>query len=219
MISSLESKVCFFFFCSVLFFTRRIPITVTTAKQLTYLCHFLHFHFSPSKQNEHSVFKKMAYFTDDRLHKSWRIFIRISAYLLYFLKNCLFWLCWVFICAQGFLFFFLSFFLLLLFLFVFFSCGKWWLLLLWSSDSRAHWLQQLQLKDPWSRAQAWQLWCVALVTKAHGIIPDQGSNLCLLHWQVDSLLLSHQGSPILSIFKAYSRKIFLSQYLVREWIQ
>ena len=110
MISSLESKVCFFFFCSVLFFTRRIPITVTTAKQLTYLCHFLHFHFSPSKQNEHSVFKKMAYFTDDRLHKSWRIFIRISAYLLYFLKNCLFWLCWVFICAQGFLFFFFLFF-------------------------------------------------------------------------------------------------------------
>ena len=28
-----------------------------------------------------------------------------------------------------------------------------------------------------------------------GIFPDQGSNLCLLHWQTDSLLLSHQGSP------------------------
>ena len=28
------------------------------------------------------------------------------------------------------------------------------------------------------------------------IFPDQGSNLCLLHWQVvDSLPLSHQGSP------------------------
>jgi len=24
---------------------------------------------------------------------------------------------------------------------------------------------------------------------------DQGLNLCLLHWQVDSLPLSHQGSP------------------------
>ena len=29
---------------------------------------------------------------------------------------------------------------------------------------------------------------------ACGTFPDQGSYLCLLHWQ-DSLLLSHQGSP------------------------
>ena len=28
-----------------------------------------------------------------------------------------------------------------------------------------------------------------------GIFPGQGSNPCLLHWQVDSLPLSHQGSP------------------------
>ena len=28
-----------------------------------------------------------------------------------------------------------------------------------------------------------------------GIFSDQGSNLCLLHWQVVSLPLSHQGSP------------------------
>ena len=28
-----------------------------------------------------------------------------------------------------------------------------------------------------------------------GIFLDQGSNLCLLRWQVDSLPLSHQGSP------------------------
>ena len=31
-----------------------------------------------------------------------------------------------------------------------------------------------------------------------GIFPNQGSNpylLCLLHWQEDSLLLSHEGSP------------------------
>ena len=32
-----------------------------------------------------------------------------------------------------------------------------------------------------------------------GIFPTQGSNLHLLHWQVDSLLLSHQASPYLSI--------------------
>ena len=30
-----------------------------------------------------------------------------------------------------------------------------------------------------------------------GIIPTQGSNLCLLHWQADSLPLSHLGSPSL----------------------
>ena len=30
---------------------------------------------------------------------------------------------------------------------------------------------------------------------ARGILPDPGANLCLLHWQVDSLPLSHQGSP------------------------
>ena len=29
---------------------------------------------------------------------------------------------------------------------------------------------------------------------------DQGSNLCLLHWQADSLSLSHQGSPLVPFF-------------------
>ena len=33
------------------------------------------------------------------------------------------------------------------------------------------------------------------------IFPDQGSNPCPLHWQVDSLPLDHQGSPGLCIFK------------------
>ena len=32
-------------------------------------------------------------------------------------------------------------------------------------------------------------------SKACGIFPDQGSILCILHWQVDPLRLSHQGSP------------------------
>ena len=34
-----------------------------------------------------------------------------------------------------------------------------------------------------------------------GAFPTQGSNLHLLHWQVDSLLLSHLGSPLVSIVK------------------
>ena len=32
------------------------------------------------------------------------------------------------------------------------------------------------------------------------IFLDQGSNLCLLHWQVDSLPLNHQGSPRIYYF-------------------
>ena len=36
-----------------------------------------------------------------------------------------------------------------------------------------------------------QLSCSA----ACGIFLGQGSNLCLLHWQADSISLSHQGSP------------------------
>ena len=31
---------------------------------------------------------------------------------------------------------------------------------------------------------------------ACGIFPDQGSNLCPLHWQADSQPLCHQGSPL-----------------------
>ena len=36
---------------------------------------------------------------------------------------------------------------------------------------------------------------------ACGIFPNQASNLCLLHWQMDSLPLRHQGSPYKRIFK------------------
>ena len=32
-------------------------------------------------------------------------------------------------------------------------------------------------------------------TNPGSIFQDHGSNLCLLHWQADSLPLSHQGSP------------------------
>ena len=31
--------------------------------------------------------------------------------------------------------------------------------------------------------------------EVYGIFADQGSNLCLPHWQADSLPLSHEGSP------------------------
>ena len=35
---------------------------------------------------------------------------------------------------------------------------------------------------------------------ACGILPDQGSNPCPLHWQADSQPLRHQGSPHLVLF-------------------
>ena len=38
-------------------------------------------------------------------------------------------------------------------------------------------------------------------SKACGIFPHQGSNPCLLHWQADSLPLSHQGSPALDVLQ------------------
>ena len=37
---------------------------------------------------------------------------------------------------------------------------------------------------------------------ACGILPDQGSNPCPLHWQADSQPLRHQGSP-LSLFISF----------------
>ena len=47
-----------------------------------------------------------------------------------------------------------------------------------------------------------RLWSTGLMVAVHrlscsvacGILLDQGSNPCLLHWQADSLPLSHQGS-------------------------
>ena len=58
------------------------------------------------------------------------------------------------------------------------------------------------------------LWSTGSIVVAHwlscstacGIVPDQGSNPCLLHWQVDSLPLSHQGSPEIHILTVLSEK-------------
>ena len=80
----------------------------------------------------------------------------------------------------------------------------WWLLSLRSTGSRAHEPQQLWRVG--SEAVVPGLWSTGSVvaayglsrTVARGIFPDQGSNLCVLHWQADSLPLSHKGSPDLS---------------------
>ena len=45
-------------------------------------------------------------------------------------------------------------------------------------------------------------------SSACGIFPEQGSNLCFLHWQVDSLPLSYQGqSHTGSLIAAVSRSV------------
>ena len=55
-----------------------------------------------------------------------------------------------------------------------------------------------------SRAQDQNLWCRGLV------LPRQGSNPGLLHWQVDSLPLSHLGSPCFSLLD----RLLLSQLVL-----
>ena len=42
---------------------------------------------------------------------------------------------------------------------------------------------------------------------ACGILPDQGSNPCPLHWQADSQPLRHQGSPHEVLFKPHPEKV------------
>ena len=71
-----------------------------------------------------------------------------------------------------------------------------WFLTLWSTGSRHMGLSNM-LQKAGSIAVAHGLSC----PKARGIIPDQGSSPCPLHWQ-DSLPLSHQrSSPSLKFFK------------------
>ena len=73
-----------------------------------------------------------------------------------------------------------------------------------STDSRASVVATRQLRscDSWalehsSVAMAHRLSC----SVACGILPDQGSDLCVLHWQAYSFPLSHQGCshPILRV--------------------
>ena len=94
-------------------------------------------------------------------------------YLFYF------WLCWVFVSVRG--------------LSLVAASGD-------HSSSRCVGLslsRRLLLRSTGSRRAG-----LALVahgpsrSAACGILPDQGSNPCPLHWQADSQPLHHQGSPI-----------------------
>ena len=78
-------------------------------------------------------------------------------------------------------------------LLLFSSCSKQRLLLSSCSAQASHCVD-------FSCCEAWALWGVGSVAVAYGlscsatcgIFLDQGSNPCLLHWQVDSLPPSHQ---------------------------
>ena len=49
-----------------------------------------------------------------------------------------------------------------------------------------------------------------------GIFPTQGSNLGLLHWQVDSLPLSHQGSPTVGYRRGHDQNVY-RQLSTAKW--
>ena len=89
---------------------------------------------------------------------------------------------------------------------LFSSCGQWGYSLSWCTGFSLRWLLLLRIVDSGhmgSVAVACRLWNTAPVvimyelscSSACGIFPDQGSNLCPLHWLVDFYPLCHRGSP------------------------
>ena len=101
-----------------------------------------------------------------------------STTIFFFLFIYFFWLCWVFVSVQG-----LSL--------VAASGGH--------SSSRCAGLSLSRPLLLWSTSSR-RAGSVVVVhgpscSAACGILPDQGSNPCPLHWQADSQPLCHQGSP------------------------
>ena len=86
-----------------------------------------------------------------------------------------------------------------------------------SNSLRSHGLQPARLLCPWDfPSNNTRVGCLVLL---QGIFPDQGSNPCLLNWQVDSLPLSHLGNlkemsaefkPKSTVFRVYVCSIFPS---------
>ena len=120
----------------------------------------------------------------------------LTLFLFYFFKIYL-WLCWVFISVQG-----LS-------------------LLAASGGHSSSWCMGLSLSQP-LLLQSTGSRRTGSVVVAHGpscstacgILPDQGSNPCPLHWQADSQPLRHQGSPM-SYFIFW---VFFLIFLQQKWI-
>ena len=50
-----------------------------------------------------------------------------------------------------------------------------------------------------------------------GILPDQGSDLCPLHWQADSYPLHHRGSPHIGHCRVLSRVLCAVQKVLVDY--
>ena len=110
----------------------------------------------------------------------------------------LLWMCWVFVAAQAFLWLWRVGAAVRLQCVGFFCSGC------SSRGTRA--LGHAAFSSPSSQVPEHSLNAVAKglsCSLACKIFLDHGLNLCLLHWQVDSLLLSHQGSPHLTSYISY----------------
>ena len=90
----------------------------------------------------------------------------------------------------------------------------WWLLLFWSTGSRACRLEQLQHAGSVAVPSGFQSMGSVVVASGvccsmvHGIFPGQGSNLRALYWQLDSYPLLHWGSShtlLLTIFNIIAK--------------
>ena len=79
----------------------------------------------------------------------------------------------------------------------------------WLQDARAQWLRL-----PGSGAQAQQLWLVGLVAPWHAGPSWIRDRTCVLHLQVDSLPLSHQGSPEGQIF--WSSGLSIERFTIKK---
>ena len=69
------------------------------------------------------------------------------------------------------------------------------------------WAQQSWLLGPGAQASIAVARGVSY-SSACGIFPDQGSNPCPLHWQVDYLPLSCQGNPANLLFKKIKKNFY-----------
>ena len=74
---------------------------------------------------------------------------------------------------------------------------------LWSPGSRARGLHSHGSQSSDVVVMVYELSCFP----ARGIFPDQGSNLCALHWQADSHPLRHQEVPILQYYQLRLPKV------------
>ena len=132
-------------------------------------------------------------------------FFKVSGTLFYFIYLFIFiyfWLCWVFVSVQG-----LS-------------------LVVASGGHSSSWCAGLSLSRPLLLRSTGSRRAGSVVvaygpscSAACGILPDQGSNPCPLHWQADSQPLCHQGSPLVTLdsFRRWAAIGTMNLFLFWTW--